>query len=241
MGLGAQSTVFEQEFNVVSTTQQGRLGESGETWDGRKYRYGLAGAVALAPGKMNAGPAVVANHVNITGGTAAVVGATSVTVTLGATAATANQYAGGYIWSNSTSTGQGPIYRIRSHAAIASSGTGVFNLDDPITVAWSATTKVSLFASNYSGAIVAPASASAGVPVGVGNISIPIANYGWFQVQGPTSLLSEVIVYTLGEEVCQSTATAGAGTLKVATQPTYGFANQLGVSAEYQLVTLLLS
>lgn len=240
MGLSTQATVIEQEFNVISSTQQGRLGEAAETWDGRKYRYGLAGGSTLAPGKMNAGPAVVANHVNITGGTAAAVGDRQVTVTLGATAATANQYAGGYIWSNSTSTGQGPTYRIRSHAAIASSGTGVFYLDDPITVAWTTTTKVSLFANNYSGAIVAPASASAGVPVGVCNVSITNAYYGWFQIQGPSALLCESTVYTLGEEVSQSTATAGAGTLKVATQPTYGYANQLGVSAEYQLVTLAL-
>src|SRR4051812_28795175 len=112
MGLTTQAAVLEQEFNVASSVQQGGLGNEGVTTDGRRYRYGLAGAVALAPGKMNDTGPVVANHVNITGGTAAAVGATSVTVTLGATAATANQYAGGYIWSNSTSTGQGEAYRI---------------------------------------------------------------------------------------------------------------------------------
>lgn len=240
MGLQTRGIIAEQDLFTISSTQQGRLGEAFDTFDGRRFRYGVAGGVTLAPGKMNASAATVANHINIVGGTAAAVGDAKVTVTLGATAATADQYKGGYIWSNSTSTGQGYAYRIRTHAAIASSGTGVFYLDDPIQVAWTTTTKVSLCANFYSGAIVAPASASGAVPVGVAPVSQTTLFYGWYQVQGAASLLCEATVYTLGEEVCQSTATAGAGTLKVATQPTYGFAAQLGVSTEYQLVQLSL-
>lgn len=243
MGLTTQSVVAEQELNDVSSTQQGALGNEAQTSDGRRFRYGLAGAVALAPGKMNDGPTVVANHVNIVGGTAAAVGATQVTVTLGATAAAANQYAGGYIWSNSTSTGQGTAYRIRSHAAVLSGGTAVFNLDDPIVTAWTTTTKVSLFANSYSGAVITPSAATpGGQAIGVTRLTLPIANYGWFQVSGPASLLCAATVYTLGEEVSQGVSlTAGAGSLKVATHQTYGDALQLGVSGEYQLVNLRLN
>jgi hypothetical protein len=243
MGLTTQSTVLDQDFNQTSSTQQGPLGNDAQTTDGRRFRYGLSGAVALATGKMNDGPTVVANHVNITGGTAAAVGATSVTVTLGATAATANQYAGGYIWSNSTSTGLGPTYRIRSHNAIASAGTGVFNLDDPIQIAWTTTTKVSLFANSYSGAVITPSAATpGGMAIGVAQTPIAITTYGWFQVGGPSALLCAATVYTLGEEVSQGVSlTAGAGSLKVATHPGYGDALQLGVSGEYQLVNLRLN
>lgn len=240
MGLTTQSTILGQDFNSISSTQQDSLGNEAQTSDGRHFAYGLAGGTTLAPGLMNAGSAVVANHVNIAGGTAAVVGDQKVTVTLGATAATADQYAGGYIWSNSTSTGQGAAYKIRTHAAVGSSGTGVFYLDDPILVAWTTTTKVSLFANQYNGAIVSPASAAAGVVVGVNRQSITNAYFGWFQTKGPAALQCAATVYTLGEEISQSTQTAGNGTLKVATQQTWGNAIQLGVSSEYQLVNLAL-
>lgn len=244
MGLGTQSTVLGQDFRDISSTQQLPLGQEAITSDGRRFRYALAGAVALAPGKMNDGPTVVANHSNITGGTAAAVGATQVTVTLGATAATANQYAGGMIFSNSTSTGLGIGYRIRSHAAIASSGTGIFNLDDPIEVAWTTTTKVTLFAALYSGAVITPSAATAGgPPIGVSTSdSLTAAYYGWLQVAGPAPLLSDATVFTLGEEVSQAASgVAGSGSLKVATLPTYGDAMQLGVSGEYKLVNLRLN
>lgn len=244
MGLTTQSVVIDQDFRDISSTQQGQLGNEAQTLDGRRFRYALAGAVALAPGKMNDGATVVANHSNITGGTAAAVGDTKVTITLGATAATANQYAGGYVFSNSTSTGQGVGYRIRGHAAIASAGTGVFYLDEPIQVAWTTTTKVTLFPALYSGAVITPSAATAGgPPIGVfTGASLTAAYYGWLQVGGPAPLLSDATVFTLGEEVSQAASgVAGSGSLKVATLPTYGDAMQLGVSGEYKLVALRLN
>jgi len=245
MGLTTQSTVLEQDFRVVSSTQQGRLGDEAQTSDGRRFRYAQAGSgAALAPGKMNDGSTIVANHANITGGTAAAVGATSVTITLGATAATENQYAGGMVFSNSTSTGQGVGYRIRAHAAIASSGTGVFYLDEPIVVAWTATTKVTLFPALYANGVITPSAATAGgPPIGVfTGSSLTASNFGWLQVSGPAPLLSDATVFTLGEEVSQAASgVAGSGSLKVATFPTYGIAMQLGVSAEFKLVDLTLN
>lgn len=245
MGLTTQSVVIEQDFRDVSSAQQGALGNESQTSDGRRFRYAQAGSgAALAPGKMNDGSTVVANHVNIVGGTAAAVGATSVTVTLGATAATANQYAGGMLYSNSTSTGQGTGYRIRTHGAIASSGTGVFFLDEPIVTAITATTRLSLFPALYNNAVITPSAATpGGPPIGVfTGASLTASNFGWLQVAGPAPLLCAATVYTLGKEVSQGVSlTAGAGSLKVATHPTYGDAMQLGVSTEYQLVNLRLN
>lgn len=243
--LASAMQIFDQDARTTSPTQgAAALGQEGATDDGRRFRYGFNGGVALAPGKMNDGANVVANHVNLVSAAAAV-GATQVTVTLGGTAATLNQYAGGILWANVTSTGLGIGYLIKGNPAQATTtGTLVVTLVEPIQTAITATTKVSLSPALYSGIVLTPSAATAGaVPVGVfTGSSLPINNYGWFQVGGPAPLLSDATVYTLGEEVSQAASgVAGSGSLKVATLPTYGVAMQLGVSGQYQLVNLNLN
>lgn len=238
--------IFDQDARTVSVNQGAAvLGQLGMTDDGRRFRYGQAGAVALAPGKMNDGALVVANHVNLVTAVAAAVGDTQVTVTLGGTAATLNQYAGGFLWCNVTSTGLGIGYLIASNPAQATTtGNLTVTLVEPIQTAITVTTKTSLFPALYSAGTLTPsASTAGGPPIGVfTGSSLPISNYGWFQVGGVTPLLSDATVYTLGEEVSQAASgVAGSGSLKVATLPTYGVAMQLGVSGQYQLVDLNLN
>jgi len=240
MGLGTQSVVLGQDFRDISADQMMTLGQIAQTSDGREFRYGKAGVSALAPGLMNVGPPVVPDHVNLVTAAAAV-GATSVTVTLANTAATANQYAGGVLYGNVTSTGLGIGYRIKGNPAAAALATLVVQLDEPIKVAFTATTTINLFKSQYDATIVAPASASGAVPVGVfTGASLTAAYFGWLQVRGPAPLQCAATVYTLGEMVTQSTQTAGNGTLWTTTQPVYGVAAQLGISTQYQLVNLNL-
>lgn len=244
--LAARMQIFDQDARTVSSTQgAAALGQQAQTDDGRTFRYGFNGGVALAPGKMNDGANVVANHVNLVTAAAAAVGDTQVTVTLGGTAATLNQYAGGTLWCNVTSTGLGIGYLIRSNPAQTSTtGNLTLTLVDPIQVAITTTTKTSLAPALYSGIVVTPSAATAGAaPIGVfTGSSLPINNYGWFQTGGPAPLLCDATVYTLGEEVSQAASgVAGSGSLKVATLPTYGVAMQLGVSGQYQLVNLNLN
>ncbi len=244
--LAAQMQIFDQDARSVSSTQGGAsLGQLARTNDGRTFRYGQAGLTALAPGKMNDGSTVVANHVNLVTAAAAAVGDTQVTVTLAGTAATQDQYAGGMLWCNATSTGLGIGYLIKGNPAQATTtGNLTLTLVDPIQVAITTTTKTSLFPALYKNAIITPSAATAGgPPIGVfTGASLPISNYGWFQVGGPAPLLSDATVYTLGEEVSQAASgVAGSGSLKVATLPTYGIAMQLGVSGQYQLVNLTLN
>lgn len=243
--LSALMQIFDQDARTVSATQgAAQLGQFGQTSDGRRFRYGFNGGVALAPGKMNDGANVVANHVNLVTAAAAAVGDTTVTVTLGGTAATLNQYAGGTLWCNATSTGLGIGYLIKSNPAQTNTtGNLVVTLAEPIQTAITTTTKTSLAPALYSGIIITPSAATAGAaPVGVfTGSSLPISNYSWFQVGGPCALLSDATVYTLGEEVSQAASgVAGSGSLKVATLPTYGIAMQLGVSGQYQLVNLTM-
>jgi hypothetical protein len=64
--------ISTQDVFKTSTTKLMPLGSQGVTRDGRVYRYGLAGAATLAPGKINTTAAVVTNHQNIAVQTAAV-------------------------------------------------------------------------------------------------------------------------------------------------------------------------
>lgn len=243
--LGTSSVILAQDGRDISVNQLLEIGNESQTSDGRRFRYGQAGSgAALAPGKMNDGATVVANHVNRTAGAAVTVGSTTVTSAIGNTAATLNQYAGGMVYANSTSTGLGIGYRIKGNPAADASGTLTVYLDEPVQVAIGATTKISVFPAMYSGAIVTPSAATAGgPPIGVfTGASLTASYFGWFQVAGPAPLLSDATVYTLGEEVSQAASgVAGSGSLKVATLPTYGDAMQLGVSGEYQLVNLRLN
>lgn len=244
--LSARMQIFDQDARTVSATQgAAALGQQAQTDDGRTFRYGQAGGVALAPGKMNDGANAVANHVNLVTVAAAAVGDTQVTVTLGGTAATLNQYAGGMLWCNVTSTGLGIGYLIASNPAqTTTTGNLVVTLQEPLQVAITTTTKTSLYPALYSGAVVTPSAATAGAaPIGVfTGSSLPISNFGWFQTGGPAPLLSDATVYTLGEEVSQAVSgVAGSGSLKVATLPTYGVAMQLGVSGQYQMINLSLN
>lgn len=244
--LAARMQIFDQDARTISSTQGGAaLGQQAQTDDGRTFRYGQAGVSALAPGKMNDGAVVVANHVNLVTAAAAAVGDTTVTVTLAGTAATLNQYAGGMLWCNATSTGLGIGYLIKGNPAqTTTTGNLVVTLVEPIQTAITTSTKTSLFPALYSGAIITPSAATAGgPPIGVfTGSSLTAAYYGWFQTGGPCPLLSDSTVYTLGESVSQpASGTAGAGSLLVATEPIYGVAMQLGVSGQYQLVNLSLN
>src|SRR5688500_11606628 len=70
------------------------LGEKMKGPSGAEYVFVKAGASNTVAGNWLQSPAEVSNHQNLVA-TAAAIGAQTVTVTLGATAATANQYAGG--------------------------------------------------------------------------------------------------------------------------------------------------
>lgn len=239
MGLQAKPTVFAQDFRDTSTAQQHQLGVMGETIDGRRYRYSLAGGTDLAAGKVNVAAAHAANHVNQAVAVAAAAGATKVTVTLGATAATENQYADGYLVINDAA-GEGIAYLIENHAAADASASLVVKLAEPIKVALTTSSEYSLIKNPYKDIIVAPG-AIAHRAVGVNNVLVDDADYAWVQVAGDCPVLSDGII-AKGACAILSDAVAGAVETEAATgvNQRIGIAPEATVDTEYRLINLMI-
>lgn len=186
------SSITEQDVRSVGSASPGdSLGIYGGTPDGRIYRLGRAGAVALAPGKIVTPPAVVANHQNRVATAAQPVGSFEVQVTLGATAATFNQYMDGFLTVNDAA-GEGITYAVEGNDAAASAGTLAVRLKEAVQVPLTTSSEVTLHTSPLDALVVSPAASGvAQQTVGVPNITVPISNYAWFQVGGYASVLSD--------------------------------------------------
>ncbi len=228
------------------------VGSKFETSDGREFVLVQNAGTALVQGKMVQGPAQITNHSNLTTTTAAV-GATTVTVTLGGTLVTANQYAGGYFIVNA-GTGIGQQLKIASHPAqSSSSGTVVITLEDPIQVATLASDTKSCLRMNpfgssngtdvrTDGVIVCPTTVSgqvlgvAAYPIAASTSTVP--TYGLVQSKGIANVLNDAST-TIGVGVMPSSNTAGAVmTYVVATSTLLGFSVQAGVTTEARQVQL---
>lgn len=212
-----------------------QLGALATTGDARYYRWILAGATALAPGKMQQAAAEVTANENLAVAAAAI-GATSVTTTTTVTV-TANQYTGGYVVVTTT-PGQGYMYQIATHPA-ATAAVLTLNLVDPITVALTTSSVIDLIANPYTSVILCPATAT-GLPVGAAVAAIPAAGYGWVQTRGVASVLANGAV-AVGVSVCTSAAVAGAVKTNVAAGPYVGNSVTGVADTEYGGINLNLS
>jgi hypothetical protein len=236
-GFSPAPVVSDMDVRDTSTTKLMRYGSVRETWDGKRYRYGYAGAVDLAAGKINVAAASAANHTNIAVAAAVAVGGREVTATLGATAAAASLYADGRVVVNDAA-GEGIDYGISDHAAVASAGVITAKLDDPIKVALTTSSEVSLVKSPWAAVIVAPG-AIAHRPVGVNNIAIAAAVTGFFQTRGDCPVLSDGII-TKNAGAILSDAVNGAVEIEVAGTVTkrVGTAPEATVDTEYYTINL---
>lgn len=189
-----------------SATKQAELGSEYTDGASRRFRYCLAGATALVPGKLQQSPAEITNHQDLTPAAAAI-GDTSVTATLGATAAAANLYAEGFLIVTVT-PGQGYIYKIAGHAAVASAGSATLNLADPIEVALTTSSRVDLVLNPWSGVVVCPTTQTSS-PAGAAVTAVTAAQYGFIQTRGPAAILANGAL-TVGDPVVASDAVAGA-------------------------------
>ena len=194
---------------VTGTSQIHPYGTRMVLPDGRVFYYGQTDGAQTA-GAICQSAVGVANHDMDLAVNTAAAGAKSLSVTVGGTAVTANQYADGYVYVND-GTGEGHIYKIRQHDAISSSGSGTINLydGDAIVVAFEAATIVGLAKNPYKDFIVFPTTAT-GHPVGVAATDFDDDDYGWLQTWGPAAVLCDV-AFVIGNHVRVSDNTAGSG------------------------------
>lgn len=223
---------------------QMRLGDTMRTRDGRVFKFAKIGAVAAVAGSVYQSPVVVPNHLAQTPAAAAV-GATSVVITtLGATAATENQYAEGWLQVDTT-PGNGIMYGINSHLANAGSAALTVNLekDDAIQVALTTASRVGLIMNPYSAIIITPTTAT-GIIVGVPLVAAAISAYCWIQTWGPCPVL---INGTPGNGVAVVNGATTAGSVDVAAVAAeintrrLGDMMQIGVSTKNNAVFLRIS
>lgn len=232
--------LFDVSVSSLTTNaanEAATLGCLATTGDGRYFRYVIAGGTALVPGTLQASIAETTANERVAMA-AASIGATSVSTTASITV-TANQYTGGYLMISS-STGAGYSYQIGTHAAFTSAA-ATFNLVDPITVALTSSSQVSLVPSPWNGVIQSPTSLT-GVPVGVAVAATPISYYGWVQTVGPANVLCQATM-TVGNRVCASTTTAGAVTVETGSliTPVVGNAMQGVTATQYGPIFLNIS
>jgi len=231
--------ISAQDIATVSTVQLMPLGTLGVTADRRFFRYGNANTAAAVPaGQLAVAEAAAANHTNLAVVADAAVGATSLTVTLGATAATVDQYAEGLIYFNA-GTGQGSHARIKGHGSAALSTALIVYLAEPLAVAiTAATTKASLQKNPWKDVILSTTVSKA---CGVPRVSVAALSYGWFQTRGIAPVLAGSLAIAKGLTVSQGTVTAGTVlATAAATSPVVGMTVEAAVATESRVIDLCI-
>ncbi len=187
-GVVAPFTLFKTD---TDTSLKTLVGSKWETSDGRQFTLVYnSSAGAIASGQAVQSPIIVPNHVNLTPTVTTYTGAigtTKILVTLGNTAATANQYAGGYAIV-SAGTGIGQTLKIESNPAADASATCLITLEDPILVALDGTSRISLYLNPHYNVI---ASVNTARVVGVTIAPLAASSYGFICNKGLVSCLNK--------------------------------------------------
>src|SRR3990167_9857403 len=192
-------TTIKQDLFNESQYPLHRLGQLAVDEWGSKYRYVQAGATALVTGHLLQEPAEVTNFRSMAVDTAAAIGDEIVSVTLGGTATTANQFDGGELVVES-STGIGQWFRILSHE-VQSTTTGScnFTLNRPLKVALTTSSQVSVRKNPYNDVIDFPVTPTGG-PVGVALYAMTISYFGWIQSGGDVGVLYDTGANSAADE-----------------------------------------
>lgn len=155
---------------------------------GNKYRYAKAGAVALVAGNLLQEPAEDTQFVSMAVPAAVAIGATSITVTNGTTTVAAGDFVNGLL-TISTSTGIGQSFHITGHTTGTSGQPVTYNLDRPLLVALTTSSKVSVRKNPYDGVIQYPVTTQTGGAVGFARIANTLSTYGYVQSGGDAPVL----------------------------------------------------
>lgn len=234
--------ISAQDIYSTSQYRQHQFGTMGVDKYGDLYRYAQIGAVAAVAGKLYSAPTQITNHHNIAASAAVTANGKvhKVTLTLGATAAAENEYAGGLLIANDNSP-EGETYRIIGHPAADASATLEVNVEQPFKTNIATTSEFTLVHNTWNGAIVNAAFTlpMAGVPL----MDMTAAYYGWLKTRGIASVLIGSAA-TLGADLKADGSggvTDRTDALGASAEPVVAVADVvLGVTGEYNPVRLVI-
>ena len=207
---------------------------------GRVWRYAKAGGANLSRGKLTVAATVDAQRINLSFATAPAVGAKTVSVTIGTGAAAANDYRDGWLVVQDGG-GEGRAYPIEGHDAITASTAGDFDLMEAIdTLGVISETNVDLLKNFYDGAVISTLD-QADLVLGIPNVAITTAEFGWIQTYGPCAALQDEAPAN-GVALTIGTGVSGAVEMNDAAGEAFigHVAGTAGVDTEYQLIDLVL-
>ncbi len=213
----------------------GPLGTQLVLADGRKFRYAEKNGTAAIACDVQSSRAPDTNHVLQTAAAAAV-GATSVALTLGATAAAANLYEDGLLTVDlASNTGGGYCYGIGKHAAVASSGVFTVPLKEPVQVAIATTANsVSVIANKHKLVVIAPTTET-GSLAGVAVKPIAANGFGWLQTRGE-GVVKGSGTLVAGEPVSVLGAAGAAGPTAAVTTSPVGIVRRVATTTDFSTV-----
>ncbi len=255
-GATAPIELFQTSTDISLETIVGAKFDSS---DGREFVIVQNAGTALVAGNLIQGPAKIANHQGLVvtaftaysanGNTPA-----TVTVTLGGTLTTKNQYAGGYLIV-ATATGIGQTLKISGNTKQATTtGACVITLEDAPAVALDTSSTVNLIPNPYGslngtdfsteGVVICPTTLT-GQVIGVTVYPIAastatVAQYGYIQTRGLVGCLNDAST-AIGLDLMPSANTAGAvQTYVVATKTRVGTSTQAGTTTAVGQITIQL-
>jgi hypothetical protein len=155
---------------------------------GNRYRYVKNGLAALVSGNLLQEPVESTDWDNMAVPAAVAIGQTTVGVTLGSTATTADLLKDGHFFV-SYGTGIGQSFRILSHEVAIAAAACNFVIDRPLKIALDTTSKITVRKNPYNGVIQYPITTQTGGAVGVALYAMTISYYGWIQSGGECPVL----------------------------------------------------
>lgn len=216
----------------ISATKQHNLGQKYEDEYGRIYRYTLAGGSDLAPGKLAVNADSDTDGTNKTVARTYAAGAREIIVDAGGAVA-ADAFLDGTLTVNDA-TGEGVTVGVAGNTVTTGAAEMTVTLKEPIPVALTIdVSEVTLQKSPWDSVVIS-ATDQADMPIGVPNVTITAAYYGWVQTRGTCAVLwdeavAKGLALTIGTGVAGAVEAADA-----AGEPVIGVAQMAGVDTEYQ-------
>ena len=180
----------KQGLYEISETQNHRIGTLWNLPDGRKARYSKANG-ALTKGLMTQSPVVETKFVAIAQTAhAQVAGATDITVLVTTGSARAeNDLVGGYIVANKVND-IGGAYKIIASKLQSTDTLLDLKLEEPLAVAWAATTEITIAPNKYRDVVVFPTTAT-GQATGIPLVAVTDNYFFWSMTAGSTPYVAD--------------------------------------------------